>query len=167
MKDDGSKKIDRHIESAGAPSEAFKETPAPIEEPYTESQDIAKLHLKSNVNLADIEKSNGLSSDEAAERLKPYGRNVLTPLERAAQMTVNTIGGADWDQVPMHSFRLSKKAMRIVSETSFSIKDYHATSTTETMMDVGCCTFLDSVEVWTKLRQSWMPLSKLVETSMY
>ncbi len=50
-----------------------------IDEPYMEHSEIAAKNLESNINVADIEKSLGLSSNVAAERLKLYGKNELTP----------------------------------------------------------------------------------------
>lgn len=50
-----------------------------IEEPYMDLADIAMLNRHSNINLLDVEKSGGLSSDEASTRLQLNGRNVLTP----------------------------------------------------------------------------------------
>ncbi|KAI2505317.1 Cation transport ATPase [Fragilaria crotonensis] len=50
-----------------------------IDEPYMEHDEIALKYPLSNINVADIEKSAGLSSEEAAERLKLYGKNELTP----------------------------------------------------------------------------------------
>jgi sodium/potassium-transporting ATPase subunit alpha len=48
-------------------------------EPYLELRQIAELHPESRVDLANIEKSAGLSSNEAARRLITYGKNSLTP----------------------------------------------------------------------------------------
>jgi sodium/potassium-transporting ATPase subunit alpha len=50
-----------------------------IDEPYMEHAEIALKYPLSNINIADIEKSAGLCSEEAAERLKMYGKNELTP----------------------------------------------------------------------------------------
>jgi magnesium-transporting ATPase (P-type) len=50
-----------------------------VEEPYLELYEISKRNPESNINVKDIEKSGGLSSDQAQERLKLYGGNVLTP----------------------------------------------------------------------------------------
>jgi magnesium-transporting ATPase (P-type) len=47
-------------------------------EPYLELNQIAELHPESRVDLANDEKSAGLSSDEAAKRLLTYGENRLT-----------------------------------------------------------------------------------------
>jgi sodium/potassium-transporting ATPase subunit alpha len=50
-----------------------------IDEPYMEHAEIALKYPLSNINVADIEKSAGLCSEEAAKRLTLYGKNVLTP----------------------------------------------------------------------------------------
>ena len=54
----------------------------PPEEPYMELYQIACLHSESNVDLENIEKSFGLSEEEAAKRLTRYGKNILTPPPR-------------------------------------------------------------------------------------
>ena len=53
-----------------------------IDEPYMEHKEIALKNLESNINVDDIEKSLGLSSEVAAERLKLSGKNELTPLPK-------------------------------------------------------------------------------------
>jgi sodium/potassium-transporting ATPase subunit alpha len=58
---------------------ASKENPMYIEEPYMELKELAERHSKSNINISNIEKTGGLSSEDAKERLKTYGENVLTP----------------------------------------------------------------------------------------
>jgi sodium/potassium-transporting ATPase subunit alpha len=58
--------------------EAVAMNDAPVE-PYMEIQAIAKIHPESRINLQNIEKSAGLSSSEAANRLINHGKNCLTP----------------------------------------------------------------------------------------
>jgi sodium/potassium-transporting ATPase subunit alpha len=48
-------------------------------EPYLSLVDIATLHPSSHINVDNIEKSGGLSSEEAALLLTTHGRNSLTP----------------------------------------------------------------------------------------
>lgn len=54
----------------------------PPEEPYLELHEIVRRHSESIVNLENVEKSFGLSNEEAAKRLALYGENILTPPPR-------------------------------------------------------------------------------------
>lgn len=57
---------------------------APVE-PYMEIEAIADLNPESRINLENIEKSAGLSSSEATNRLITYGKNGLTPPPRTPE----------------------------------------------------------------------------------
>ncbi len=71
--------VEAEVEAEAEPEAPKAKAMLTIEEPYMSHTQIATKHPKSNINVSDIEKSGGLSSEEAAERLKLYGPNVLTP----------------------------------------------------------------------------------------
>ncbi|KAG7344599.1 P-type HAD superfamily ATPase [Nitzschia inconspicua] len=48
-------------------------------ESYSSLRDISTLHQQSNINLQDLEKCGGLSSEEVLKRLMIHGKNILTP----------------------------------------------------------------------------------------
>lgn len=48
-------------------------------EPYLPIEEIATLYVDSHINVQHIEKSGGLSTTDASERLKVHGKNCLTP----------------------------------------------------------------------------------------
>ena len=67
----------------GSKSVEFEYKPLlPPEEPYISLDEISLLHSESHIDLMNVEKSMGLSPDEAAKRLNLYGRNALTPPPR-------------------------------------------------------------------------------------
>ena len=65
-----------------APKDYVYDPTSPPEEPYMELEAIAQLHAASNISVESVEKSVGLSKEEAEERLQKYGRNLLTPPPR-------------------------------------------------------------------------------------
>jgi len=78
--------VETGVQPASTENDKANEDPATatpaiitLEEPYLTVDEIAARNLLSNINVSDIEKSGGLPSEEAAERLKQYGKNVLTP----------------------------------------------------------------------------------------
>ncbi|KAL7564603.1 hypothetical protein ACA910_017945 [Epithemia clementina (nom. ined.)] len=51
----------------------------PMVEPFSSLEDIALLHPQSRIDTSNLERSRGLTAEEASRRLNVYGKNVLTP----------------------------------------------------------------------------------------
>jgi magnesium-transporting ATPase (P-type) len=67
----------------GSKSVKFEYKPLlPPEEPYISLDAISQLHSDSHIDLMILEKSMGLTPEEATKRLNLYGRNALTPPPR-------------------------------------------------------------------------------------